>query len=267
MKKKIKILLGIFIVIILLVIIVQQISSSDLFENEIGIHNRKFKEYVVFYPQHQDDEVLWGGSALKKAINTLDKNHVFVVLVSDGSGVNVFKEKSYKDKTRKEKEEIRNKEFYAALYDLGVKEENIFILADMENKSGTHFDLMEKVALGFEEKYKSVTHVAHSYKYDDHIMHIKNGKVIFNLYNEGKIKDAMFYLKPKYIKKIPPNKRVLYKIENHEDYESIINACNEYRVINEEKDRHGIGYISAHSYFKKLLEDPNLTSVLHLPLN
>ena len=35
--------------------------------------------------------------------------------------------------------------------------------------------------------------------------------------------------------------------------------------INEEKDRRGVGYISAHSYFDKLLNDPQLTSVLHLP--
>ena len=49
---------------------------------------------------------------------------------------------------------------------------------------------MREVALNFEEKYKSVTHVAHTYKYDDHIMHRKNGKVIYDLYNEGKIKDA-----------------------------------------------------------------------------
>ena len=36
-------------------------------------------------------------------------------------------------------------------------------------------------------------------------------------------------------------------------------------IINEEKDRRGVGYISAHSYFDKLLNDPQLTSILHLP--
>ena len=242
----------------------QNIDSDYIIEKEIGIHNKQFREYAVFYPQHQDDEVLWGGSAMRRAVNILGPDYVFVVLVSDGSGDNVFKDKIYKDKSREEKKELRNKEFYAALYDLGIKEENILILADMDNKTGSHFELMREVALNFEEKYKSVTHVAHTYKHDDHIMHRKNGKVIYDLYNEGKITDAMFYVKPKYVKKVPENKRVIYKAKSYEDYDAIVNACNEYRVINKEKDRRGIGYISAHSYFDQLLSDPELTSILHL---
>lgn len=265
MSKNKKILFFIFTGLILLIFLVEKTDSDYIIEKEIGIYNRPFKANVVFYPQHQDDEVLWGGSALKRAVNTLGSDHVFVVLVSDGSGVNVFKDKIYENTSRKEKEELRNKEFYAALYDLGIKKENILILADMEDKSGAHFDLMREVALNFEEKYKSVTHVAHTYKYDDHLMHRKNGKIIYNLYKEGKIKDAMFYLKPKYVKKLPADKRVIYKVTDYEDYEAIINACNEYRVINKENDRRGIGYISAHSYFDQLLSDPELTSVLHLP--
>lgn len=265
MIKNKKLLFCIFIGLILLIFWIQKTDSDYIIERDIGIHNRVFKEYVVFYPQHQDDEVLWGGSALKRAVNTLGPEHVFVVLGSDGSGVNVFKDKFYKNKSRKEKAELRNKEFYAALYDLGIKEENILILADMDNKSGDHFDLMKEVALGFEKKYKSVTHVAHTYKYDDHPMHRKNGSIIIDLYNLGKIKDAMFYLKPQYIKKVPSDKRVIYKATNNEDYEAIVNACNEYRVINKDEDRHGIGYISAHSHFDQLLSDPELTSVFHLP--
>lgn len=159
--------------------------------------------------------MLWGGSALRRDVNTLGTDHVFVVLVSDGAGVNIFKDKIYEKTTRKEKEELRNKEFYAALYDLGVKKENILILADMENKTGNHFNLMREVALNFEEKYKNVNHVAHTYKYDDHIMHRKNGKVIYDLYKERKIKDVMFYLKPKFINKLTPDKRLIYKVKSH----------------------------------------------------
>ena len=264
MSKKNKILLFIIIGLIILIISFYKINSNFNIE-DIKSESRTFKEYVVFYPQHQDDEVLWGGSAVRKAVNTLGSNHVFVVLVSDGTGVNVFKGKTYKNKTRKEKEEIRNKEFYAALYDLGVKRENIIILADIDNKSGTHFELMKEIALNFENKYKNVTHVAHSYKYDDHRMHRSNGKVIYTLYKEKRIKDAMFYLKPKYVKKLPKEKLIFFKAENTDDCQAIINACNEYRIINEEKDRRGVGYISAHNYFDKLLNDPQLTSVLHLP--
>ena len=265
MNKKNKILLCVFIGIILLIFFVKINNSDYYLEKELGIHDRPFNEYVVFYPQHQDDEVLWGGSALRRAINTKGANHVFVVLVSDGSGVNVFKNKQYKNTSRKEKEQLRNMEFYAALDDLGVKKDNIIILADIDNKVGSHFDLMREMALYFEEKYKSVTHIAHTYKYDEHPMHRKNGKVIYELYKEGKIGDVLFYLKPNYINKVPPVKRVIYHIKNVDDYESIVKACNEYKIINKENNRKGIGYISAHSYFDNLLNDPELTSILHLP--
>ena len=106
MSKKNKILLCVFIGIILLIFFVKINNSDYNLEKELGIHDRPFNEYVVFYPQHQDDEVLWGGSALRRAINTKGANHVFVVLVSDGSGVNVFKNKQYKNTSRKEKEQL-----------------------------------------------------------------------------------------------------------------------------------------------------------------
>ncbi len=32
---------------------------------------------------------------------------------------------------------------------------------------------MEKIALTFEEKFKNVTHIAHTYKLDDHLQHLK----------------------------------------------------------------------------------------------
>lgn len=234
-------------------------------EKYIGIQDREFKEYVVFYPQHQDDEVLWGGSAMRTAINTLGADNVFVVLVSDGTGVNVFKEKIYMHKNRKEKEEFRNREFYASLEDIGIKKENIIILSDIDMKSGEHFELMREVALNFENKYKNVTHVAQSYKFDDHPMHRKNGRVIYKLYEEGTIKDVMFYVKPKYIKNIPPKERVIYQVRNINDYGAIMDACNEYKLVNDSKGRMGIGYTSAHSYFDHLFRDPTLTSILHLP--
>ncbi|MEG1410814.1 MAG: PIG-L family deacetylase [Terrisporobacter sp.] len=258
----------IFMILVLMLLISwMMISKSNYYiEKNIGIENRPFEEYVVFYPQHQDDEVLWGGSAIRTAINTLGSDRVFVVLVSDGTGVNVFKDKIYRNSTRKEKEELRDEEFYAALNDLGIKKENIIILSDIDNKTGDHFDLMRKVAIDFQNNYKNVTHVAHSYKYDDHPMHRKNGKVIYNLYKEGKIKDVMFFLKPKYVKNISIDKRIIYNADNLEDYNSIVKACNEYKLINEAKERRGIGYTSAHSYFDHLLQDPSLTSVLHLPL-
>lgn len=98
------------------------------------------------------DEVLWGASAIAKAINEVGEDNVYVVLVSDGSGVNVFKNnKKFKNLSREEKKELRNNEFRDALKQLGVKKENIRILADIDEKPGTHYDLMEKTILDFEK--------------------------------------------------------------------------------------------------------------------
>lgn len=254
------ILTFIFIVICFISILKKTSSNEDLIEANNKI---KFKEHVVFYPQHQDDEVLWGGSAILEAVKTCGTDNVYIVLVSDGSGVNVFEKNKYKDLSRKEKEELRNKEFKAALNHLGIKKENIIILADIDNHEGTHFDLMREIALNFEQKLGSVTHVAQCYKLDNHPMHRKNGKVIHKLLIDGKIKDAMYFLKPKYAKKIDSNQKNIYKVTNKKEYDQVKNACKEYQLIDEKKHRYGIGYTSAHSYFDELLLDPNLTSILY----
>lgn len=67
---------------------------------------------------------MWGGSAIVEAIRQRGSDHVFVVLVSDGSGVNVFKNKQYKGLSREEKSRLRNNEFKAALKDMGISEES-----------------------------------------------------------------------------------------------------------------------------------------------
>lgn len=266
MSNRYKMLLAILLIVFVALFFCTKTLKIDYEDGILGIYNRPFNDYVVFYPQHQDDEVLWGGSAIVEAIDQKGEDNVYVVLVSDGSGVNVLNKGKYKDLSRKEKAKLRNNEFKAALRDLGIKEENTIILSDIDNIEGTHFELMRSVALDFEKRFKSVTHVAHSYRYDNHPMHIKNGKVIQKLYSDKKIKDAMYFLKPEYIKKVKSVNRIIYVSDNEEDYKRVKQACMEYKIIDEKLSRHGIGYISAHSYFDKLLRDKNLTSVLHLPI-
>ena len=208
---------------------------------------------------------MWGGSAIRKAIEQCGADNVYVVLVSDGSGVNVFlRNPRFKGISRKEKEELRNNEFKAALSELGVKDKNIIILADKDNKPGTHYELMEKTALKFEKELGSVTHVAHHYKYDDYIMHRKNGEVLKKLSQEHKIKDTRYFMKPKYIENIPEEKREYYKSETENERDRVKKAMDQYKVIDENKGKLGIGYTSAHSYFDHLYSDPNYTSVLSI---
>ncbi len=259
-NKKIKIILSMLSILFLGIANTALGAQYNIIDK---ISNKSFKQHVVFYPQHQDDEVLWGGSAIIKAIEERGANNVYVVLVSDGSGVNVFaRNPRFKGLSRKET--LRNNEFKAALSELGVKDKNIIILADDDNKSGTHYELMEKTMLKFENELGSVTHVAHHYKYDDHIMHRKNGEVLKRLNDEHKIKDARYFMKPKYVKDIPEDKREYYKSETEDERDRVKKAMDQYKVIDENRGKLGIGYTSAHSYFDHLYKEPNYTSVLSI---
>lgn len=251
------------IAIVIMLIAVIGFGCKFVYSQNEKLENKRFKDHVVFYPQHQDDEVLWGGTAIVDAIKECGADNVYVVLVSDGSGVNVFKQNpKFKDLTRKEKETLRNNEFRSCLSQLGVKSNNIIILADQSNKPGTHYDLMEKTILKFEKELGSVTHVAHHYKYDNHIMHRKNGQVLKRLSDEHKVADARYFVKPVYVKDIPEEDRDVYKANTIDVRDKVESALHEYKNVDEKNHKYGIGYTSAHSYFNHLLDDPNLTSVL-----
>ncbi|WGX74473.1 hypothetical protein QJS64_09565 [Paraclostridium bifermentans] len=91
---------------------------------------------------------------------------------------------------------------------------------------------MEKTILEFESKFDSVTQVAHHYEYDDHPMHRENGAVLKKLSDEGKVKDARYFLKPSYVKYIPKENRDIYVSETVEDKAKIKGALNSYRIKN-----------------------------------
>ncbi|SCH53393.1 MULTISPECIES: PIG-L family deacetylase [unclassified Romboutsia] len=236
-----------------------------LFINYISLYsNKKFNDYVVFYPQHQDDEILWAGSAILNAINERGNNHVFIVLISNGSGSYIFdKYDKYKDLTIEEKREIRNKEFLSSVEALGIKKENVLILSDKNPSNSSDFNLMKETALSFEKKYKSVTHIAHTYKYDNHPQHLKNGLVIKSLYDNGYIKDARFFIKPKFVYHVPKNILEIYYIISNKDLNKIKNSCNQYKIIDESIGREGIGYKSDNKSFDALLNDFHAKSYLH----
>jgi len=257
--KKTNIRIGILILTLFIIVVgakFQGVKSEKL-------EYKKLSSHVVFYPQHQDDEVLWGGSAILKAINTCGADNVYIVLVSDGSGVNAFDQMpEFKGINRKERCCLRNNEFKCALKNLGVKSSNIIILADKTKEKKPHFDLMENTILEFENKFGSVTHIAQHYKYDNHPMHRKNGEVLKKLSDEGKVKDARYFVKPAYVKDIPEDKRDTYTVNNEEDKLKVKGALDAYKTKNEKEQLYGIGYMSTHKYFDHLYNDPQYTSVL-----
>ncbi|WP_455542144.1 PIG-L family deacetylase [Intestinibacter sp.] len=248
--------LGVILSIISIIFVIYGIK------NEEGYAGTKFKDNVVFYAQHQDDETLWASSAIIDAINQVGADHVYVVQVSYGTGIKVFNnEETFKNMTKMEKYKCREREFLDAVKALGVKRKNVILLSRINKSDSTSFELMEKVALHFEKSLKSVTHVAHTYKLDWHLQHLKNGSVIQCLYNADKIKDVMYFVKPEYEKYISDNEKIVFKTMAKEDREKIKKACYAYKEIDVNKKRYGIGYKSDHRSFERLMR--NYSSILH----
>lgn len=255
--------IALFSVIMSITIIITGFSGIT---NKSDAQNKDFKDYAVFYPQHQDDEVLWAGSAIVEAIEECGKDNVFVVQVSKGSGISVFnKDEKYKNLTNEEKTNLRNKEFLASVEALGVKKENVILLSDINKSNSTDFNLMERVALEFEKNLKSVTHIAHSYKLDNHLQHIKNGSIIQGLYNVGKIQDAKYFIKPQFENKIDSSEKIIYSADNQEEYEKVKKACYQYELVDEANGREGVGYKSDHKSFDRLVRQKTVPAILHTP--
>lgn len=222
-----------------------------------------YSDKVVFYSQHQDDETLFAGSTIVDAIKSVGQENVFIVLITDGDESGVFLDPRYKDLSTEEKARLRNNEFIAATTKLGILKENIIFL----NQPEGHVDeeTLGNLMLKFENQYESVTHIAHTYKYDVHPQHLKTGALLYNLYNKGLIKDCRFFGK----KELMPttNEKLLIEsvADNKEERQKVIDACNEYKLDNKDMVREGIGYKSVKSLFDNLTSDPLTTSYLHEP--
>lgn len=256
MNNKSKVLL----IISLLLITIIGLSLVDSVEGKAINCERFDGDVIIFYPQHQDDEVLWASSAMKLALQTKGSDNVYVVLNSTGLGVNVFKDSKYDNLTELEKKAIRDNEFKSALNKIGIKEDNIVIISDIIGVDGNAFEYMEKYAVDMEHKYKSVTHIAHSYKYDNHSKHRENGQTIKNLYDKKLIKNAMFFVKPDYIKEV----HNLSKIKTYDKkiLADIVSALDEYKPKAND-NLSGVGYISSPKYFNALYSDKKKTTYLH----
>lgn len=237
--------------------------------NKNNDKNKPFARYVIFYPQHQDDEVLWAGSAIRDAIRKRGRNNVFVALVSSGTGHKIFSEKQFDGLDIKEKAEYRNREFLDSCKNLGIPRKNIFFIYKERGDWKTDFKLEREFALKMEKKYKSVTHITHSYKYDDHFMHRANGQTLYDLWTKDKIKDLRFYLKPFLVEYVDASNNTLnvYTVNNQEDYNRIKNACRSYKYVDPRKKRAGIGYRTDYLSFDSLVYDPNQKSYIIIQNN
>lgn len=232
--------------------------------NQIAVNRAKaylYGDVVVFYSQHQDDETLFAGSAIVDAIESAGKENVYIVLVTDGTGSEVFNWDRYKNISNETKISLRTTEFKEAVLKLGIKNENIVLLNQPENNIDKN--IIVNTIDYFENNFNNVTHVTHSYKYDTHPQHLETGRIVNNLYENGLIKDCRFFTPSTEINNIPKTALIESVSDNDIEKTSVLNASKEYQLDNKDMIREGIGYKSVPGLFRSLTSDPKVSSYLH----
>ncbi|MEG1028244.1 MAG: PIG-L family deacetylase, partial [Oscillospiraceae bacterium] len=222
-----------------------------------------YGDKVVFYVQHQDDETIFAGSAIVDAIEAVGVENVHIVLITDGSGSDVFNWDRYVNTPMDKKIALRNNEFNAAVSALGVDLNNVIYLNQPE--FSINYDLLRQTVSDFENNFSNVTHVAHSYKYDTHPQHLTTGQVIYSLYNDGIINDCRFFAPSTDISNLNKNLLIENVSDNNSEKQRVLSATAEYKLDKGDMIREGIGYKSVSRLFNKLTNDPNVTSYLHQP--
>lgn len=241
-------------------------KSLTVFGNisEVAISRAKAHVYgdkVVFYVQHQDDETLFGGSAIVDALHSVGRENVYVVLITQGDASGVFSWQRYALLSHDEKVGLRNNEFKAAVEALGVSSNNVIMLNQKEHSIDSSVVMNEM--LKFENEFDNVTHVTHSYKFETHPQHIATGGLLKKLHNDGLIKDCRFMASYKKISQIGRNQLIESIADNDEERQAVINACNEYKLDKKDMIREGIGYKSVTSMFDEIMMNKELPSYLH----
>lgn len=227
------------------------------------VNSYLYEDTVVFYTQHQDDETLFAGSAIVDAIESVGRENVYIVLITKGDKSAVFNQDRYLSLSDDEKAMLRNNEFMAAVDRLGVASDNIILCN--QNEYEVDYKSLSDLIEGFESHFNSVTHIVHSYKYDIHSEHMKAGQIIYDLYNEGKIKDTRFFARFTEGDRIPLEYLIQAVSDNEVERNKVMEACDEYKLDNGDMIREGIGYKSVGWMFNSLKNDKNTTSYLHKP--
>ena len=234
--------------------------------SQIAVNRAKsymFNDKVVFYSQHQDDETLFAGSAIVDAIESVGRENVYIVLITDGNESGVFSSSRYLNLTLKQKTTLRNNEFNAAVNRLGILKENIIYLNQPEGEIDEN--VIKDQMLYFETNLGNVTHITHSYQYDYHEQHLKTGRLLYSLYKEGLINDCRFFARKEFIHD-RTNKLLIESIaDNINEREKVLWAINEYKLDRGDMVREAIGYKSVKGLFDQLYSDKFVTSYLHYP--
>lgn len=232
-------------------------------------HNPQFAgDVVAFYPEHPDDEVLWGASAIRAALDEKGAENVYVVLVSQGRGADPLPRPAGWDAlSAVQRGDLRVNEFRAAMHALGLLDDHVIVLPDDVPGPADNYAEMRTAALELqhaaERQGKSMTHVAHSYVLDSNALHRGDGQVIRTLLDEHEITSALFWIKPWYRFRVPAADLVRFQSLTPADVDAVLAAIREYTTSDPADGRLAVGFRSTPGYFALLRMDPRMTSVLH----
>ncbi|MEB1808294.1 MAG: cell wall-binding repeat-containing protein [Bacillaceae bacterium] len=224
--------------------------------NNIPTYKKKENDSgtVIYYAPHPDDEVLTMGVGIA---NDLHYGYdVHVVLLSEGRSSRVYANlaKTFPDLTREEFGKSRIVEFHDAMERMGIPEENLHIY-DLPD-GGFPIEDAKEVVLEMENQLPGAFHKAFSY-YDSHIDHVTSGQAVNELYHEGEISNAEFYIS---IYEYHQTEGVHLPVYNRE---LVIDGLLAYKVFNPEQHRYAIGYTSVPRWFDHILARPR--SKVHEP--
>ena len=239
---------------------------------------------AVFYIPHQDDESTYFGQLITAAIDKLGEDNVHLVLFTDGASSVVNKNGSVADLLKQNNltfSEARDKEFLAAIKELGVKKYTFVEDLDFVDKRFSDQELknnvnkVKEVMKYFDKLYNNdVVHFTYSYT-DKHSDHNTLGSVLRDLHFDknislkefenvfliGRVDDNTFNDKV--------NDTYVGKFTDNKNYSKLLNAFSKYQ---EDLDNGmiGIGYKSAGSVFntfEDLISSDQLFTPFHTPKN
>lgn len=259
--------------------VVSVLENQDITGETVKLNKSK----VVFYVPHQDDETIYFGQTILKAIKEKGVNNVYVIMVSNGANSSVSKQQKIKNELKSNGisfSQARDNEYLAACLALGLKEENILFNEDINInrlEDGTiKAEDVKATMKYFENKFNGdVTHITYSFEYDTHNDHMEMGKALNELYYDLSLKEdsfsSVYYIIRSNYNETTNNTKIL-KVEEKNNIYKLTNALNMYVNKNNSTDkskiRIGIGNLSVSAEItrtKTEIKEKTLVTKLHLP--
>jgi len=255
-------------------------SSGSASSGSVSTENSKNK--VVFYISHQDDETLYMGQIILKAIEKVGKNNVYTVLISDGAASYIQNDTTIKNRLSQAGitfSKGRDQEYYYACQELGIPTKNILFAEDInltrESDSKVNKNNVKKFIEYFENKFSgNVIHMTYSYIHDTHNDNKALGQALFELYkaNTSKYSERVYFItRSDQTWDIPSNylKTVSETRYTNLNLTKIYKALKIYETVNYSKGLVGIGAAAGGSEMNRIKNTINngntLTTQVHLP--